>query len=102
MRPALGPKQVKAKDAYLRKHYNITLEFFELLRAYQLYQCAMCSRPENMFRTSFAVDHDHKTGEVRGLLCWECNRMLGKFRDNHVLLCAAAQYVTYPTAAACN
>lgn len=102
MKPALTPAQAKQKDAYLRKNYNITLEFFNKLRKYQDHKCAMCKRDEVDFKTNLAVDHCHKTGLVRGLLCWLCNKRLGKFSDDHELLRAAAEYVTYPTATICN
>ena len=98
MKPPQTPAQAKTKDAYLRKNYNITLAFFNALRAFQNYRCAMCKREEIDFKTNLAVDHCHKTGEVRGLLCWLCNKRLGKFSDDHDLLRAAAEYVTTPTA----
>lgn len=90
-------KDLNKKDAYLRHHYSISLEFFNALRDFQGYKCAMCKRAEVDFKANLAVDHCHKTGEVRGLLCWLCNKRLGKFSDDHDLLRAAAEYVTQPT-----
>lgn len=59
--------------------------------------CAICGRPPKNQRLS--VDHDHKTGLVRGLLCWTCNhRVLGNVRDNVELLMKAAAYLTTPPA----
>jgi hypothetical protein len=87
---------------YLRKNYNISLAFFNKLREWQGYRCAMCKREEVDFKTNLAVDHDHKTGLVRGLLCWLCNKRLGRFSDDHDLLYAASAYVRYPTATLCN
>ena len=96
MRPALSPAQARAKNAYLLKNYHITLERYEALRKHQDYKCGICRKPENQFKTALAVDHDHNTGEVRGLLCWRCNRALGKFGDSVELVQSAATYVTTP------
>lgn len=94
MKPALTPAQAKTKDAYLRKNYHITFEEYNSLRALQGFCCAICQQDEGHFKNGMAVDHDHKTGEVRGLLCWICNKMLGRFQDDHNRLCSAAAYVT--------
>jgi hypothetical protein len=95
MRPALDAKQAKVKNAYLMRTYHITLDFFNRLREFQDYKCGICRRHEIMFRTGMAVDHNHKTGEVRGLLCWSCNRLLGRFFDDNQLLVNMAYYVQH-------
>jgi hypothetical protein len=51
-------------------------------------QCVICGSQEKL-----VVDHDHKTGEIRGLLCNHCNRGLGHFKDDPMLLEFAAQYL---------
>jgi hypothetical protein len=61
-------------DKNLLKIYGITRNEYEALRLKQDNRCAICKRP---FEKLPHVDHDHKTGKVRGLLCGDCNRGLG-------------------------
>lgn len=72
-------------------------QYQELLQK-QSGMCAVCHKPEqqrNRWGTfnSLAVDHDHQTGKVRGLLCAACNQGLGNFRDDVQLLRNAAYYL---------
>ena len=59
-------------------------------------RCAICGtdEPGSKFK-HFHVDHDHVTGQVRALLCSDCNTGLGKFRDDPDLLRAAATYIQF-------
>lgn len=77
-----------------KKKYGITLdEYNEILEA-QGGKCYICKTTEpGGAGYSFTVDHNHETKEVRGLLCCNCNRGLGYFRDNPATLLAAAQYL---------
>lgn len=90
----------KFKDMDLRRTYGITLdEYYEMLRQ-QDHVCAICKRPENAvdhrsgLPRALAVDHCHETGKVRGLLCTNCNRGLGKFNDNVEYLAEAIKYLS--------
>jgi hypothetical protein len=66
-------------EKYRKKHilytYGLTYEAHEEMRLNQGNCCAICKRP---FVKTPCVDHDHKTGKVRGLLCNSCNGVLGK------------------------
>ncbi|MFF1701287.1 endonuclease VII domain-containing protein [Streptomyces sp. NPDC058252] len=60
-------------------------------------KCAICQRATGATR-KLSVDHNHKTGEVRGLLCRTCNNLLGHARDNTEFFDRAKQYLTNPPA----
>lgn len=79
----------KVRDSYLRRTYGISLADYDALFAAQGGGCAVCGdAPEPLH-----VDHCHRTGKVRGLLCSPCNKALGHLNDNPKLLRRAAEYV---------
>lgn len=81
----------------LKNIYGLSLEKYDELLSFQNGVCFICHR--NDFRYSLAVDHDHKTGEVRGLLCKGCNRdLLGALHDNIEALKRAIDYLENPPA----
>lgn len=82
-----GPKQRKA----LCKQYGITVEEYDQMVENQNGVCAICEKPCASGRR-LAVDHDHVTGKVRGLLCGACNRIIGHL-DNKVWRDAALNYL---------
>lgn len=90
-----------AHGKYVEKKYDITEEDYWKLYEAQGGRCAICQRATGRARR-LAVDHNHKTGEVRGLLCKPCNRYgLGMFaRDSIELLERAANYLRNPPARA--
>jgi hypothetical protein len=69
--------------------YGITEEHVEQLL--KLTYCEICGKQEDRRRLS--IDHCHKTGEVRGMLCDSCNTGLGKFRDDRTILNKARNYL---------
>ena len=76
-----------------RKYGLSETEFFALF-VEQGGECAICSTPLTIVGPERAnVDHDHATGVVRGLLCWQCNTGIGKFRDDPDVLSAASAYL---------
>jgi hypothetical protein len=78
----------------LKTNYGITPETYEVMREMQGGRCVICGtdKPRGNHGT-LCIDHDHKTGKVRGLLCGTCNRALGFFKDSESLLIAAAEYI---------
>ena len=83
---------VWARNAALRRKYGIEPEDYVRMAQEQLNRCAICGR-EMEPGELMVVDHDHKTGKLRELLCDACNRGLGFFRDNPASLHSAASYV---------
>lgn len=86
----------RARDLRLRRLYNITAAQYDELLAFQGGHCAICPRLPG--KTRLAVDHDHKTGRTRGLLCWRCNGLIGKGDDDPDLMESAARYLRKPPA----
>jgi len=80
----------KRRDYVLNYNYGISLEFYEIMLRDQNGICAICGAktayPYFMKQKNFFVDHDHKTGKVRGLLCYNCNKLLGMVKDDTELL----------------
>jgi hypothetical protein len=70
----------------LMANYNLSLEGYNKLFQVQSGCCAICKRHQSEFKKALCVDHDHKTGKIRGLLCQKCNQGLGLFNDNVLLL----------------
>ncbi len=77
-------------DAWRHRVYGLTRESFLGMCAAQGDLCAICAGP---FDGTPQVDHDHATGEVRGILCGRCNRGIGYFGDTPDLLRTAADYI---------
>jgi len=78
----------------LKRFYNISLEYFNMLNNQQKGLCKICGGPPTSGYLRLSVDHCHKTGKIRGLLCNHCNAMLGYSRDNTIILKAGIQYLT--------
>jgi len=79
------------KNAYLKHKYGITLNQYNDMLEKQGGGCKICGQKPN--GRMFPVDHDHKTGKVRHILCPECNHGIGNFKDNVSLLLRAIEYL---------
>ena len=91
---------VWSRASNLAKKYGITEQQYDDLLKAQHGVCAICGRHQHYQRLS--VDHDHKTGRVRGLLCMQCNRGIGRFFDSPIRLRSAAEYLENSKAVAAN
>jgi hypothetical protein len=95
--PSYRPREVpsmKYRRYNLRK-YGLTPDDYEALLASQGGTCAICGEsPRGVGRYGrLVVDHEHASGKIRGLLCSNCNRALGWFRDSPSILRAAESYL---------
>jgi hypothetical protein len=87
------PDPLKTKDRKLKARHGITLEQFNKMKLEQANNCFICNDSHATLRKGLCVDHNHVTGQIRGLLCDRCNRGLGYFRDNTELLLKASIYL---------
>ncbi|WP_250003924.1 endonuclease VII domain-containing protein [Actinoplanes sp. M2I2] len=76
------------REYHLRRRYGIGQADFDEMLWRQFGRCAICRAPDPQH-----VDHDHRTGAVRGILCFNCNGGLGQFRDNQDYLAGAIEYL---------
>jgi hypothetical protein len=85
------------RDRKLRQTYGITLQDYEVRYLQQKGMCGLCgnTHPNTGRHSSLCVDHDHKTGRIRGLLCHRCNRALGLLGDGAVILRRALNWVEF-------
>jgi len=86
----------RQRDLWLK--YRLTEEEYESILKHQGGVCAGCGEPPR--KTRLAVDHDHKTGRIRGLLCWLCNRAIGILLDRSATATRLGAYLAAPTAPA--
>lgn len=84
-------------DKWLNKHlkqkFGIDLSYYNNLIQLQEGKCAICKVSQNELPKRLYVDHDHKTGKVRGLICHKCNTILGHSGDNIIILSNAIKYL---------
>lgn len=108
-----APADTEGRSEYLRQHreshpafwreqhlndkFGISFQAYCEKVAEQGNRCAICLQQESAVRNdqikALAVDHDHTTGQVRGLLCQTCNQMVGFSKDTPATLRAAADYL---------
>jgi hypothetical protein len=87
-----GPRCLETSRKYwLKKKFGITVEDYNVMLARQGGFCAICGAVDKA--RHLAVDHCHKTGKVRGLLCSKCNTAIGSLEDSVVLIGAALGYL---------
>jgi hypothetical protein len=77
----------------IKHRYGLSKEGFDNLWAANDGRCHICTTQLTVEHSGYAIDHNHETGEVRGLLCPTCNSGLGHFKDSVGVLEAAIEYL---------
>lgn len=87
----------KAHAKRIKNNYGVTLDQYREMLLAQNGCCAICKKPETAAQNGrivpLSVDHDHITGEIRGLLCRRHNAMLGQGNDSEEIMLAAVEYL---------
>lgn len=85
------------RNSHFKRKYGITVHQYNRIYKRQEGLCLLCNQPEIALYGGkvrlLAVDHCHKTGKFRGLLCSACNRGLGSFKDDPDLIWKARKYL---------
>jgi hypothetical protein len=87
-RPSSG--YTKQREYQLRKNYKLTEEEYQQMHTEQQGVCWICGKESTKL---LHVDHDHDTGEIRGLLCGNCNKAIGLMYDDISILARAIDYL---------
>lgn len=84
----------KDRKRHLKVKYGVTQEWYEQQLEKQNGRCAVCGTEDpGKGLKHFHIDHNHATGEVRGLLCHSCNTGIGLFKEDINLIEKAIEYV---------
>jgi len=69
----------------IKKLYGVTAEQYKDLLLKQDFRCAICGKHQRYLKVKLSIDHNHLTGEIRGLLCHRCNYLLGNIEKFNYL-----------------
>jgi len=95
------PEQVKVSNEKQRLYqarkrfdkYGITEDDYNNMFVFQNGKCAICGNHQSELKSPLHIDHNHKTGKVRGLLCAACNMGIGQLQDDIENLRCAILYL---------
>ena len=82
-------RKVNGKRYHLKYNYKLTPEQFRQMQLDQGLVCAICKE----YIINWHIDHNHKTGQVRGLLCKDCNFGIGRLKDSPDICINASNYL---------
>ncbi len=89
--------ETKKKNLLLMKNFKMTPEDFNKMFEDQSGCCKICGTHQKDLSKSLCVDHCHTTGNIRGLLCHNCNLVIGHAKDNTSILISAIKYLNENT-----
>lgn len=96
-RQAANPGSERTRE--LRRRFGLTVEDYDAMLEKCAGKCSICRQPETAYTARggsarrLAIDHNHQTGQIRGLLCFRCNSAIGKIDENLDLLDAMRAYL---------
>jgi len=90
--------KINMRKTSLRLKFGITLDNYNQMFAEQNGCCAICGTHQSEFKNALAVDHNHKTNRIRGLLCVRCNTKLSFLEDETLMEKATAYLAKHATA----
>lgn len=93
----MAARKAASHERMVMKTYGLKEGEYQALYEAQGGACAICRRAKGL-KKKLAVDHDHATGYVRGLLCGPCNKILGHLRDDPELAMNVVRYLDGPPA----
>lgn len=87
--------KIKYREAAWKKAgiKNMTVQKYNEMFLKQNQACSICKTHQSFFKRTLAVDHCHKTGNVRGLLCDNCNRALGYLKESKQIITNMLKYI---------
>jgi hypothetical protein len=87
------PNKLYNRRKHLKAVYGITVEEYDAIYESQSGCCAICSVHQSQLSRKFHLDHCHTTNKIRGLLCPDCNHLLGRAKDTRQILRSAIDYL---------
>lgn len=91
---AIPKNKVRSRYFRIAKKFGISKKDFDIMLKNQNNACAICKKEEYDPRHKYlSVDHNHSTGKVRGLLCNNCNKALGQFKECPTIMLNAISYI---------
>lgn len=86
----LDCEKIRKRENHLKNYHGVDEDYYDKKLIEQNYSCAICG----CMPKTLCIDHCHKSGNVRGLLCHNCNRGLGMFKDSETFLRLALEYLS--------